>query len=270
MTAPIDESLVLWDQAADRYVHSTGGSSDFQVSTYLPVVDKMIGDVKGKTILDAGCGNGRYAKRLAAMGATVTGIDGSKEMVRMAWEENPDPSITYSVMDLTRPLPVESRTFDIVLANMVLMDLPEIATSIGEFSRVLKSDGSFIFSITHPSFFCSEWARDETGARSYKRVSDYLGEKKECLNFWGPTLHYHRPLSRYIHTLETNGLCVISLHEPVPDIRPGKRDPDVLSNLRIPSFMVIKAAHVPVHHGNETEIPVFHAGPDFQKYGTMG
>jgi len=244
MPAPSDESLDLWDRAARTYAHNPGIPSGFQVSIYLPVISKMIGDVKRKTILDAGCGNGYYAKRLAMMGAAVTGIDGSKEMVRMAKEENPDPSITYAVMDLTRPLPFESRTFDIVLANMVLMDLPEIATCIGEFSRILRTGGSFIFSITHPSFFCSEWARDESGARSYKMVSDYLGEKKECLDFWGPTHHYHRPLSHYTRLLETNGLCIISLHEPVPDILPGESDPDLLSNLRIPSFMVIRAALV--------------------------
>lgn len=236
------EPLKLWDRAAGRYAGDSSALSAFHASIYLPVVDAMLGDVRNKKILDAGCGNGEYAKKLASAGATVIGIDGSPEMIRMARRENAHSSVTYAVMDLTRPLPVQSRSMDVVVANMVLMDLPEIETCTAEFSRIIRDDGMFVFSITHPAFFCSDWAGDGSGPRSCKMVRDYLHQKTETLNFWGETLHYHRPLSDYFRVLERNGLAVLSLEEPVPHIDAGETDPRMLCHLRVPSFLVVKAA----------------------------
>lgn len=61
------------------------------------------------------------------------------------------------------------------------------------------------------------------------------------MNFWGQTIHYHRPLFYYVQHLERNSMCVYALHAPISDICDGEQDPDALSHLRIPSFMVIKA-----------------------------
>ena len=124
---------------------------------------------------------------------------------------------------------------------MVLMDLPEIETCISDFSRILRDGGVFVFSITHPAFFCSDWSADVSGPRSYKKVQDYLNEKTEHQNFLGETLHFNRPISTYFSTLEENGMCVLSLEEPIPDVSEKETDPIVLSHLRVPSFLVIKA-----------------------------
>jgi 2-polyprenyl-3-methyl-5-hydroxy-6-metoxy-1,4-benzoquinol methylase len=47
----------------------------------------MMGDVKGKTVLDLGCGEGYYSRVFAELGAQVTGIDFSEEIVNAAIEE---------------------------------------------------------------------------------------------------------------------------------------------------------------------------------------
>lgn len=236
------ESRTLWNRAAVRYAGDQSSVGAFHRSIYMPVMDAMIGDVHKKRVLDAGCGDGEYTRKLACSGAIVTGIDGSREMIRLARKDPIHPSIRYAVMDLTRSLPIQSRSMDMIVGNMVLMDLPEIETCINEFSRILRDGGLFVFSITHPAFFCSDWAGDASGPRSYKIVLDYLNEKTEPLNFWGETLHYHRPISAYFNTLEKYGMCVLSLEEPVPDVNEEEMDPYVLSHLRIPSFLVIKAA----------------------------
>lgn len=236
-------STRFWDRAADQYARCTD-IHVFHESIYLPVIDAMAGSLHNKILLDAGCGSGDYAKKSARAGATVLAFDGSGNMIRIARAKNADPSIMYAVADLTRPLPVRSRSVDRVVANMLLMDIPEIDTCIAEFSRVLKKDGRFIFSIVHPAFFCSDWAGDESGPRAYKMVRDYLHEKTEPLEFWGTTLHYHRPLSSYFRALERAGLCVVSLEEPAPKVSSGETDPCILSHLRVPSFLVVMAAHV--------------------------
>jgi len=40
-----------------------------------PVILQILEDVKGKTILDAGCGDGYLSRKLARLGASVTGVD---------------------------------------------------------------------------------------------------------------------------------------------------------------------------------------------------
>ena len=232
-----DEPLQLWNNAANDYIQNQMSEYNFHTS----VIDQLIGDVKNKEILDAGCGDGQYAKKLAEMGAIVIGIDGSTEMIHRACRNHPHPYITYKVMDLTKPLTLINGSSDIIIAQMVMMDLPEIETCISEFSRILRPDGWLIFSITHPCFFSSDWVMDETGARTYKKVTDYLSVKSESLFFWGKTIHYHRPLSYYFQYLEKNGFSVHSLHEPIPDMKGGEQDPDIMHHFRIPSFMVIKA-----------------------------
>lgn len=90
-------------------------------------------------------------------------------------------------------------------------------------------------------FFLSDWVEDENNIKAYKKVENYLNERVEELNFWGKTLHYHRPLSRYMDAIEKARMYVSSLKEPVPpkeleDLYPGQE-----YHFRVPSFLVVKA-----------------------------
>ena len=130
------------------------------------------------------------------------------------------------------------------MANMLLMDIPEIESLVFEVDRVLKKPGTFIFSITHPCFFLSNWEENENNIKTYKKIGNYLEERVEELNFWGKTLHYHRPLSRYIEAIEKAGMYVSSLREPVPPRELIELCPEKEYHCRIPSFVVIMAKTV--------------------------
>lgn len=234
-------NIEFWDKAAENYsTHLQKGKNDL-VMIYQPAIDELLGGVCGKRILDAGCGEGYYSRRLSSQGAFVTGIDGSKKMIARAGSKNPEAEINYQVMDLTQKLDFKQAQFDIVLANMVLMDISRIDIAIAEFARILKKDGSLVFCITHPCFFCYDWIQDEKGAKLYKAISDYLNENVEELTFWGKTFHYHRPLSYYFDLLEANEFCVASLKEPIPSNELLQKHPEWKFHTRIPSFIVLKA-----------------------------
>ncbi len=94
--------------------------------------------------------------------------------------------------------------------------------SDAEFARLLVDGGILLFSITHPCFFCYDWGTDEKGERAYKEISDYLTPKVSELNFWGKTLHFHRPLSHYFDVLSQNGFCVDVFKEPVSEPVPSE------------------------------------------------
>jgi SAM-dependent methyltransferase len=208
---------------------------------YEPVVDELVGDVGNKQVLDAGCGDGRYAKKLARRGALVTAIDGSPEMIALAARDAQEAGIEYRVADLTGRLPVPNRCFDLVLANMVLMDIPRIDVAIMEFARVLTRGGAFVFSLTHPCFFCSDWVHDDQGTKLHKTVRDYLSVKVETLEFWGATFHFHRPLTYYFDEITRRGFAVDAFKEPVPSEEQLQQHPEWQYHRRVPSFIVVRA-----------------------------
>lgn len=232
-----EQHILCWNKVAADYC----SRQDELTSIYQPVVEELVGDVSGKYILDAGCGDGTYSRKFASLGAFVTGIDGSAEMISIAERYPVQLNLEYKVVDLTEKLPFPDDHYDIALANMVLMDIPRIDVAIAEFARLITNGSILVFSITHPCFFCSDWVTDEKGKHLHKEISDYLTPKVEQLNFWGKTLHFHRSLSHYFDVLTQNSFCVDVFKEPVPSKEALKEHPSWEFHRRVPSFVVIRA-----------------------------
>jgi ubiquinone/menaquinone biosynthesis C-methylase UbiE len=226
-----------WNKVAAAY--ST--RHDELTSIYRPVVDELLGCVAGKRVLDAGCGDGYHALSLAARGATVVGVDGSPEMITLAEQHSVGSGVEFRLADLTGALPFPDASFDIVVSTMVLTDIPRVDVAISEFARILRNGGSLVLSMPHPCFFSSDWVTDERGHRLFKKVSDYLTPVVETLDFWGETLHFHRPLSRYFDELSRNGFCVNAFKEPMPPEETVRSREGWECHRRVPSFVVIKA-----------------------------
>jgi ubiquinone/menaquinone biosynthesis C-methylase UbiE len=107
--------------------------------------------VKGKRVLDAGCGEGYLSRKLARLGARVTGVDFSREMLVLAEERTDrDLGIRYLHGDCQSMGFLDADSFDIVVSNMVLQDLPDYRAALRSIHRVLVTGGFFLFSITHP------------------------------------------------------------------------------------------------------------------------
>ena len=137
MSHDAERAVRYWDRAAGAYVASRQDGPLALSSIYVPVIDDLLGDVKDKRVLDVGCGDGYYARKLAATGAAVLAIDGSAEMIKLALRDTPGGDVEYRVADLTQPLPLPDRRFDVVLANMVLMDIPTLDVALAEVARVV-------------------------------------------------------------------------------------------------------------------------------------
>jgi ubiquinone/menaquinone biosynthesis C-methylase UbiE len=144
-------------------------------------------------------------------------------------KRDPDTS-RFQVCDLTARLPFQDRSFDVVLSNMVLMDLPIVDVPINEFARVLDNDGYLVFSITHPCFFPFNWVNDQDGQKLHKAVRDYCTPRTVSLSFWGETTHYHRSLDAYFGALASAGFLV-----------DGLRESEMSDDDGLPSFLSIRA-----------------------------
>ncbi len=98
------------------------------------------------SILDIGCGNGRFAKQLLNQ-YIYTGVDPSIELINIAKNELPHLSDKFSVYDGVT-LPFADKSFDNVVSFAVMHHLPPSAllSWLKESKRVLKGDGVAIFS----------------------------------------------------------------------------------------------------------------------------
>ncbi len=95
-----------------------------------------------KTILDVGCGDGLVSCELVKRGCHVTGLDNSSGAVDLANRNG----LQAQIAELDRPWPVESESFDAVLAGEVIEHVLDVDTFVGEAQRVLRNGGLFIVS----------------------------------------------------------------------------------------------------------------------------
>ena len=110
----------------------------------------------GKRVLDAGCGTGYGAARLAAAGGSVWALDNDDESLR-------DGASKYPAVQLVRgdcaELPFADDSLDLVVAFEVIEHLERWTDLIAEAARVLDPAGVFIVSTPNRPYYAS--SRDE-------------------------------------------------------------------------------------------------------------
>jgi malonyl-CoA O-methyltransferase len=118
-----------------------------------PVVHAALGEVRGRDVLDLGCGTGRHALWLATAGAHVDAVDFSEGMLAEARRKSGAEAIRFHRHDLHRPLPFANESFDVTVSGLVLEHLRELDPFFAEIRRVLRPDGRAVISAMHPAMF---------------------------------------------------------------------------------------------------------------------
>ncbi len=216
-----DRIIEEWDDAADSWADFVRNHKDyFRDEMNNPAAFKLIGDVRGRQVLDLACGEGYNTRLLAHKGAKVAGIDFSPKLTGLAKEEeNRHPlGIDYYVSDAARLKMFSDGHFDLVTCFMALQDIENYEAAISEVSRVLTKRGRFVFSIPHP---CFEMITDKRSRISTN--TRYFGEAEDCVH-WNmerilkpfKTTSFHRTLTQYSASLCRNQLFMKRLVEPQP------------------------------------------------------
>jgi ubiquinone/menaquinone biosynthesis C-methylase UbiE len=216
-----------WEDVAAEWVAFVGSGEDVPFGWHGEEFLELVPPPAGQT-LDAGCGEGRLARRLRDRGHQVVGVDASPTLVRLAAEA--DPGGDYRVADVTA-LPFADGTFGTVVSFMVLQDVENHEQAIREAARVLRVGGCLCLAIVHPVSSAGEWAGDELDAAHV--VENY------CAPFARPrplgsshVTQYHRPIAGYVAALSAAGFALDELRE----LATRRRSPG-----RIPVFLDIRA-----------------------------
>ncbi len=124
------------------------------------------GDVKGKLVLDAGCGMGRYIEVAAADGAEVVGMDLSRAVER-AWRETKHRSQIHLVQGNIMKLPFKPNTFEFIYSIGVLHHTPSTRRAFQSLCPILRPGGRI-------SIWVYQTHQPEKNAAFYKRAFAFL------------------------------------------------------------------------------------------------
>lgn len=146
-----------------------------------PLLD--VAELRGRAVLDVGCGTGRHAVRLAQAGADVTAVDISEGMLARARAKAGALPVRFLVHDLTQPLPLPDATFDLVLSCLVLEHIADVDAFLAELARVCRPGGAVVLSAMHPAMMLrgvsARFIDPETRARTCpqshpQQLADYV------------------------------------------------------------------------------------------------
>ncbi len=235
----LDEAAVAaaWNRNAGLWAQEVRAGFDFYRELYtLPAYLDFMPPVKGKQVIDLGCGEGSNTRRFAKLGGLMTGVDLSAEMIgRARQKEAEEPlGIIYEIGSFSDLSAFEGEQFDCALSTMALMDGPNFPAAMRAAYRVLRPGGTLCFSVLHPCFVTPalRWLTDEEGSYLGLRVGRYF-DKEPFVEYWrfgrrpntGVLQEYEAPfevprfprtLSDYINAISQAGFRISGIEEPRP------------------------------------------------------
>jgi SAM-dependent methyltransferase len=234
----------LWEEHAGWWQeHFTAGADPEYEEQILPLADRHLAGFR--RVLDVGCGEGQMARRVAALGADVIGVDGSWAQLTVARSRAGGPEYLRGA---ATALPVATGSIDAVMACLVLEHVDPFEPAIDEIVRVLAPGGCFVLFLNHPLLQApgSGWVDDHILGEQYWRLGPYLPDDASLEEVSpGVRLPFmHRPLGRYINVMADRGLLVEHMDEPPPSPGFVARAPEYGEAASIPRLMVLRARKV--------------------------
>jgi len=203
-----------------------------------PAMKRLIGDVRGRKVIDCGCGFGTYSIWCAQQGASVIGVDISTTMIGLAKQEaeTAGVDVEFRALDVADMPGIPSEHYDLAISSVAIcFDVRECMREIG---RVLRPGGFLCFSEVHPFSLSETNDYFSTGTRSAKNVFGKTNPDDPDYEWkWEPYT-----LEDYWAAITDAGFLVEEFVEPKPE--PGMRNlnPELYDGaVRKPSFFLIRA-----------------------------
>ena len=227
-----------WTEAARDWIDTDQAVRTGMLDSWM--LDAL-GDVYGQTVIDIGCGEGRFCRLLAERGAIVTGVDLTERLIEQARAFGSEGE-TYIVGDAEDLEGVPDGSFDAAVSYIVLVDLLDYRRSVREAYRVLRPDGRFVVCNVHPMRSAvidfGGWIKD-LDRKLFYPVDNYTEEGPREFNWWGRSfMNMHRTLSSHVSAFLEAGLVLEALHEPVPSEEQLLEHPEFDDELRVPNFVI--------------------------------
>lgn len=214
----------------------------------IPIMISMLPDVKGKTILDLGCGDGNMDMRFVKMGAkSVLATDISHNMIEQAKNINDSENINYMVLSM-EDIGSLNQKFDIVYSSLAFHYIEDFDKLIKDIHNLLNPNGYLIFSQESPinTSFTPTKENNENkiiiNGKYYCLLSDYNREGLRHL-IWNNTevTKYHRTYATIVNSLVKNKFKIIEMKDSYASEEAIKLCPKYIRQIDKPYFTFVLA-----------------------------
>jgi len=205
----------------------------------------LLDDVKGKKVIELGCGGAENSIILTKKGAICTGVDMSTEQLNHARKLSKEHGVKIELIegDIENLTMIDDNTFDIAISIFALDWMQHLDKAFKEAHRILKKNGLFVFSTQHPIY--NLLGAEDINLKELKISESYFEKNVTFVEETGIDLKVHASkISDIINGLIKAGFKIEVIIEPEP-LENTSHEESFLKILKmIPSTLICKVLKV--------------------------
>lgn len=191
-----------------------------------PTMFSMLPDLKGKKVLDLGCGTGVHLAHYLQLGAKrVVGLDLSELMLKKAtddlslqWQKG--QNFDFYCLPMEALEQIEETEFDVITSSFAFHYIEDFSALLAKISEKLTACGTLIFSQEHPIVTCYRqgyrWEKNEQKQQVAYRLNYYREEGERDRSWFQQGFKtYHRTMATIFNQLIQAGFDITQVEEPM-------------------------------------------------------
>jgi SAM-dependent methyltransferase len=208
-----------------------------------PAVAALLSDLRGRDVVDLGCGYGAFARWAIDQGAArVDAFDLSERMLDRARSLTDEERVRYHRVDLEQ-LELSPASYDLAYSALVLHYLRDLDPFLARVHAALRPGGSFVLTTEHPIFTApTDQAFINSGGQRVWPLDRY-GEEGERIRDWltAGVRKQHRTTGTLMNALVDAGFTVRRVLDWIPTEEQVNADPDLAEEITRPMFLIVAA-----------------------------
>ena len=244
-----------WDRMAASYEDFTEGEDSYSYKIEWPCIKKMLPDLSGKSILDIGCGTGRFTFLLEKENAeSVTGLDLSSEMLLIAKKkgEKLGSKAVFTKGDMLKLTDSVHDKYDFIFSSTSTHFINDLNSLFRQMADVMRLSGQAVISVINPVYSAQypikhgeefptddEWVVRylDKSERSY--IQPWIEYNDYIENYL--SMSYHHTFSDYINAAIKAGFSIEEVEEPYPPEEWKENEKGRYDNfIETPTYMILK------------------------------
>ena len=220
----------------DRSIRGLEGAPEWAA------VRAVLPDVKGKRVVDLGCGFGWFARWASAQGASsVLGLDLSENMLARAKAETIDRAVRYEITDLEK-LELPEGAFELAYSSLTFHYIEDFSKLARTVFQALVPGAHLVFTVEHPIYMAPRhpsWIVGEDGQKAWP-VSQYALEGKRVTDWLiEGVVKQHRRVGTTLNILIDAGFTIRHVEEWCPTAEQIVAQPVLIGELERPILLLV-------------------------------